>query len=36
MLRLPASLVSLTAVAVVPVVSKGPEDDFWWWGKDSS
>ena len=31
LLRLPASLVLLAAVAIVPVLGKGPEDDFWWW-----
>lgn len=30
-LRLPVSLVLMAAVAVVPIMAKGPEDDFWWW-----
>lgn len=31
LVRLPVSLVLLAAVAIVPVLGKGPEDDFWWW-----
>jgi hypothetical protein len=31
LVRLPVSLVLLAAVAIVPLLGKGPEDDFWWW-----
>jgi hypothetical protein len=30
-LRLTLSVPLLAAVAVVPLLRKGPEDDFWWW-----